>query len=182
MATAEALPELLKELKEKGFHIVHVVPASADRPKTATRPEDWLRNAGRVPWPAVVARVAPHRTVLPAPSEQIFDIGHPFGPKAAIKVSVGGQPVAAHGSEHGSDPAWPKSTETVPAAAAPELPAPSPQNIGVTIDGRAIVGESIDLRPSLNIMDTPPAPTPSLKDTHAEIVPGGWPRAVSSAR
>ena len=30
-ATADALPEILKELKQKGFHVVHVVPASVDQ-------------------------------------------------------------------------------------------------------------------------------------------------------
>src|SRR5262245_23267201 len=35
-ATALALPELLRELKARGFKIVHVVPATADRPKTVT--------------------------------------------------------------------------------------------------------------------------------------------------
>ena len=30
-ATADALPELLKELKQKGFHVVHVVPSSVNQ-------------------------------------------------------------------------------------------------------------------------------------------------------
>lgn len=30
-AMVAALPGILKNLKERGFHIVHVVPASADR-------------------------------------------------------------------------------------------------------------------------------------------------------
>jgi peptidoglycan/xylan/chitin deacetylase (PgdA/CDA1 family) len=41
-ATVAALPMLLKELKERGYHIVHVVPASKDNPKTETTPEAWL--------------------------------------------------------------------------------------------------------------------------------------------
>src|SRR5262244_3560125 len=40
-ATALALPEILKELKARGFKIVHVVPATPDRPKTVTEPELW---------------------------------------------------------------------------------------------------------------------------------------------
>jgi hypothetical protein len=40
-ATVRALPVLLKELKERGYHIVHVVPASEDRPKTETVAEAW---------------------------------------------------------------------------------------------------------------------------------------------
>jgi peptidoglycan/xylan/chitin deacetylase (PgdA/CDA1 family) len=39
--TVEALPVILKELKERGFRIVHVVPANADRPATPTMASDW---------------------------------------------------------------------------------------------------------------------------------------------
>jgi peptidoglycan-N-acetylglucosamine deacetylase len=39
--TAEALPTLLMKLKSAGFHIVHVVPAGPQQPKTATLPEQW---------------------------------------------------------------------------------------------------------------------------------------------
>jgi Polysaccharide deacetylase len=37
-----ALPEILNELKSRGYKIVHVVPAAADRPKTATSAEQWV--------------------------------------------------------------------------------------------------------------------------------------------
>jgi peptidoglycan/xylan/chitin deacetylase (PgdA/CDA1 family) len=40
--TVLALPAILRELKERGYHIVHVVPASASEPKTETAPEAWL--------------------------------------------------------------------------------------------------------------------------------------------
>jgi peptidoglycan-N-acetylglucosamine deacetylase len=39
--TAQALPTLLVKLKSAGFHIVHVVPASPQQPKTATLPDQW---------------------------------------------------------------------------------------------------------------------------------------------
>jgi peptidoglycan/xylan/chitin deacetylase (PgdA/CDA1 family) len=40
--TVAALPRILNELKARGYHIVHVVPATPDRPATPTRPEQWL--------------------------------------------------------------------------------------------------------------------------------------------
>jgi peptidoglycan-N-acetylglucosamine deacetylase len=43
--TVDALPGLLRELKHRGYRIVHVVPATPDLPKTATEPGQWLRNA-----------------------------------------------------------------------------------------------------------------------------------------
>jgi peptidoglycan-N-acetylglucosamine deacetylase len=41
-ATVKALPVLLHELKARGYHIVHVVPASPERPETVTSRKDWL--------------------------------------------------------------------------------------------------------------------------------------------
>jgi len=40
--TVLALPEILNELKSRGYKIVHVVPAAADRPKTVTSAEQWV--------------------------------------------------------------------------------------------------------------------------------------------
>ena len=43
--TVDALPTILKELKARGYRIVHVVPASADRPPTVTTAEAWRPNS-----------------------------------------------------------------------------------------------------------------------------------------
>lgn len=53
--TVEALPIILSELKERGFRIVHVVPAAADRPATATVVSDWQMHSGRKTSPQVAA-------------------------------------------------------------------------------------------------------------------------------
>jgi peptidoglycan/xylan/chitin deacetylase (PgdA/CDA1 family) len=45
--TVEALPALLHELKRRGYKIVHVVPATAELPKTATEPAQWAVSHGR---------------------------------------------------------------------------------------------------------------------------------------
>jgi peptidoglycan/xylan/chitin deacetylase (PgdA/CDA1 family) len=59
-ATAMMLPKLLSELKRRGFRIVHVVPATADMPKTPTTPDQWvMRDAAeaslhdRIPLPPI---------------------------------------------------------------------------------------------------------------------------------
>jgi peptidoglycan/xylan/chitin deacetylase (PgdA/CDA1 family) len=53
--TAIALPVLLKELKARGYRIVHVVPAGPERPKTLAPPEAWVMH--RPPaWPRVLER------------------------------------------------------------------------------------------------------------------------------
>jgi peptidoglycan/xylan/chitin deacetylase (PgdA/CDA1 family) len=58
-ATALALPSLLKELKARGYRIVHVVPASIERPKTVTAPQDWIVARSRPVWPRVVSTYSP---------------------------------------------------------------------------------------------------------------------------
>jgi peptidoglycan/xylan/chitin deacetylase (PgdA/CDA1 family) len=86
--TVAALPGLLKELKDKGFHIVQVVPAAsyviamANKPKawslTSTLPGEQLigkdRNSDARPhWPHMVANVAPDDSVLPVPDASSFE-------------------------------------------------------------------------------------------------------------
>jgi peptidoglycan/xylan/chitin deacetylase (PgdA/CDA1 family) len=87
-ATVAALPGLLKELKDKGFHIVQVVPAAsyviamANKPKartlSSTLPseptisDDGNRRA-QPRWPHVVANVAPDHSVLLVPDASAFE-------------------------------------------------------------------------------------------------------------
>jgi peptidoglycan/xylan/chitin deacetylase (PgdA/CDA1 family) len=53
--TVDALPILLDELKARGFRVVHVVPATPERPATVTAAADWLATPRRIK----VASVAP---------------------------------------------------------------------------------------------------------------------------
>ncbi len=90
-ATALALPTILRELKARGFKVVHVVPATPDRPKTVTEPEQWaLRNAPREHqyWPRVVAPVGQEspEPVLAAPNPENFGVMDPRD--AAVKVAL----------------------------------------------------------------------------------------------
>jgi peptidoglycan/xylan/chitin deacetylase (PgdA/CDA1 family) len=62
-ATALALPSLLKELKARGYHIVHVVSASIERPKTVTAPQDWIVARSRL----VLPRLAGTKPPVPEP-------------------------------------------------------------------------------------------------------------------
>jgi peptidoglycan/xylan/chitin deacetylase (PgdA/CDA1 family) len=87
-ATVTALPGLLKELKDKGFHIVQVVPAAsyviamANKPTArslaSTLPGDPTighdGNRGAQPrWPHVVANVAADDSVMPVPDASSFE-------------------------------------------------------------------------------------------------------------
>ncbi len=84
-ATVAALPGLLKQLKDKGFHIVQVVPAAsyviamANKPKARSLPstlprEGMIGDDGAQPrWPHVVANVAADDSVMPVPDAASFE-------------------------------------------------------------------------------------------------------------
>lgn len=71
--TVAALPKIIRDLKARGYRIVHVVPATADRPATPTTPVEWLLHppSETTPiarWPAVPNFVYTETRALPAPS------------------------------------------------------------------------------------------------------------------
>ncbi len=71
--TVAALPKIIRDLKARGYRIVHVVPATADRPATPTTPVEWLLRppTETVPiarWPGVPNFVFTQTETLPAPS------------------------------------------------------------------------------------------------------------------
>ena len=87
-ATVAALPGLLKELKDKGFHIVQVVPAAPYVIAMANKPKAWSLastlpgeamigddgNRGAEPrWPHVMANVVVDHSVLPVPDASSFE-------------------------------------------------------------------------------------------------------------
>jgi peptidoglycan/xylan/chitin deacetylase (PgdA/CDA1 family) len=91
--TALALPELLLELKARGYRIVHVVPSGPERPKTVTEPSAWVmhRHHPKVlatsPAPAERApRQAVAAPELPVPSALSFGFPELFG--EAIEVAT----------------------------------------------------------------------------------------------
>src|SRR5690348_13571639 len=87
-ATALAFPEILKELKARGYKIVHVVPSTPDRPKTVTAPEQWVarQTPEQKVWPrTLVVGLDEPEPALAAPSPESFGIEQ-FGP--VIKVAM----------------------------------------------------------------------------------------------
>ena len=89
-ATALAFPTILRELKARGFKIVHVVPATPDRPKTVTEPELWALRNVREPkyWPRVLTPIGAEmpEPVLAAPNPENFGVMDPRD--AAVKVAL----------------------------------------------------------------------------------------------
>src|SRR3954470_15215321 len=68
-----ALPRILRELKARGYRIVHVVPATSERPATPTEPQQWQLNpateiVATSRWPKIPNFVYATAAALPAPS------------------------------------------------------------------------------------------------------------------
>jgi len=124
--TVEALPDLLHELKRRGYHIVHVTPATPERPKTVTEPSQWIAHAhGRQTWPGSVI-------VLPQPSQTTFGNNQPLDvrPAVAAPIQQRGRPVL-HPLQvpQPSDPVWPRGfsgSQAVLATTHSPLPAANP--------------------------------------------------------
>jgi len=86
-ATVAALPGLFKELKDKGFHIVQLVPAASYVIAMANKPKARLASAMREEpviggevdrtaqprWPEAVTNGAPDDTTLPVPDASAFE-------------------------------------------------------------------------------------------------------------
>ncbi|HEY2183598.1 MAG TPA: polysaccharide deacetylase family protein [Xanthobacteraceae bacterium] len=132
-ATALALPDILHELKARGFKIVHVVPAGAERPKTVTEPEQWVARRPRDQvWPRalVVGLDNPEAVELVAPSPESFGIEHFGGPGLKIALAQTFERPVAHDGE-GALPSvavWPRAVAYTVPADATLLPAPGAQN------------------------------------------------------
>jgi peptidoglycan-N-acetylglucosamine deacetylase len=132
-ATALAFPEILQELKARGFKIVHVVPATADQPKTVTEPEQWVarRPAEQKIWPrTLVVGLDEPEPVLAAPNPASFGIEN-FG-TPVIKVALA-QTFEQHVVRDGGAPLppvslWPDQAVYAVPADARVLPVPGRQN------------------------------------------------------
>ncbi len=72
-ARSSALPRILHELKARGYRIVHVVPATPERPATPTEPQQWLlhppsETVAISRWPKIPNFVFAATDALPAPA------------------------------------------------------------------------------------------------------------------
>jgi peptidoglycan-N-acetylglucosamine deacetylase len=111
--TVEALPYLLRELKQRGYHIVHVVAATPDLPKTATDPRQWIIQAGQISPQVLVYPEAESKPELlgaesPKPADPNSLVRHP-APRPHTVLSRSRVPLTPV-------PIWPRSRDTATAA------------------------------------------------------------------
>ncbi len=131
-ATALAFPEILRELKARGFKIVHAVPATADRPKTVAEPELWAARRSPEPkiWPrTLVVGMEEPEPVLAAPSPTSFGI-ESFGPviRVAMAQTFERQVVRDGEALLPAVPAWPRPVAYYVPPEANVLPIPGAHN------------------------------------------------------
>ena len=130
--TVAALPRILETLKARGYHIVHVVPATAERPATPTEPQQWLFHPAPdaiAQWPQVPNFVYASSSRLPVPARSGFDVAQEA-------------PLLHDGSLFG--PTWPEPPELVAENATVSLAAPAPsvfeveEGLDVALRGAAL--------------------------------------------
>ena len=127
--TVAALPKILHELKARGYHIVHVVPATPDLPATQTEPEQWLlhppsEDVAISRWPKIPNFVFAEAETSPVPALSDFD--SPDGP-----LLLSAEPferARRHGVPLPQDPPWPRLTALPHENPAVTLPVPA-QNL-----------------------------------------------------
>ncbi|WP_249119402.1 MULTISPECIES: polysaccharide deacetylase family protein [unclassified Bradyrhizobium] len=71
--TVAALPRILSDLKARGYRLVHVVPATPDRPATPTEPSQWQlhpisEQVATSRWPKIPNFAYTATAALPAPA------------------------------------------------------------------------------------------------------------------
>jgi peptidoglycan/xylan/chitin deacetylase (PgdA/CDA1 family) len=144
-ATVAALPDLLARLKEAGFHIVHVVPAIADRIETAGTPALRMGERSRPRWAPVAAAAPDDRVVLPAPDTMSFATD--YRPRRRIVLADRSANAAYLALAAATE--W---TEPLVLASSPddaEFPAPDLRDIGLSLLERSAGEKLLGLGPPL---------------------------------
>jgi peptidoglycan-N-acetylglucosamine deacetylase len=149
--TAQALPELLRQLKAHGFHVVHIVPPASAAVASANAVKRWtlalasadanmsFDGAAAPKWPQPSASDVADDVVLTAPDAATFDVRY----SVLADASLADKDAA---SARWSAPA----KDTLPESAA-ELAAPGLGDLGVSLHGRRLVGAELGLRASADI-------------------------------
>ncbi len=151
--TVAALPELLKELKARGFHVVHVVPAplaaqigiaGEPLPLTIASATPWADDRSDPVWPETVVTEAAQPAVLPAPDTSSFDVG--FKPNATARV------ILADGSADAAIPVasampWPDGSAVVFPSLELKLPAQRASDLAASAEEKPTSSEPPRQRP-----------------------------------
>jgi len=127
--TVAALPTILRELKARGFRIVHVVPASTEQPKTETVAADWrLHGAATIAaakWPGAPHFVFKEAAATLAPDIADLGVTNPAG--ALIAAPRKEMPRLRTRTPLPPEFIWPRQLSSLPGSFVGSLPVPSAQ-------------------------------------------------------
>jgi peptidoglycan-N-acetylglucosamine deacetylase len=129
--TVAALPRILHEMKARGYHIVHVVPATSQQPNTPTEPLQWQlhppsETVAMSHWPKIPNFVYAEAATLPGPS--LPDSGFHDGRLVSLAEPFDRTNRRAHGVPLPQQAPWPRQSPAPQGNAAIVLPVPA-QNI-----------------------------------------------------
>jgi peptidoglycan/xylan/chitin deacetylase (PgdA/CDA1 family) len=148
--TVAALPRILRTLKERGYHIVHVVPATPDRPKTPTAPQDWLVHPGTeavattAHWPKVPRFSFANTETLPAPA--ISDSGLRGGNLILLPEAFSSSRRFVRGAVPlPEESPWPRQSTVVEGRATDTLPVPAQSIFAIPEKSAQPIGAVISL-------------------------------------
>jgi peptidoglycan-N-acetylglucosamine deacetylase len=125
--TVAALPRILNEMKARGYHIVHVVPATADQPATPTEPLQWQfhpppENMAVAYWPKMIPKfVFADAGELPMPALSDLNLLD----AQPIALASPGRSRSSHDVPLPRQAPWPRSAELPLENAAITLPTPA---------------------------------------------------------
>jgi hypothetical protein len=119
--TVAALPRILQTLKARGYRIVHVVPATPERPATPTEPQQWYMNpttetVATSRWPKIPNFAYAATATLPAPAW--FDFDWRDAELGMLTRRMRGVPLSQRTR-------WPQQVISAPDSTATALPVPA---------------------------------------------------------
>jgi peptidoglycan/xylan/chitin deacetylase (PgdA/CDA1 family) len=178
--TVAALPGLLKALKDKGFHIVQVVPSATVPPGLIAGRSHWtvawsmaeqavMDDSGSGPaWPKISDDPMAEMADLPAPDEGAFD------PNYALTHTASTADIEADSSSIEAGIAtspWPYQALVAMPSSAAQLPAPSLLDIGWPVQERQIADAALEPRPSAAANDaSEPSEPHHGRARHARLI------------
>ena len=178
--TVAALPGLLKALKDKGFHIVQVVPSATMVPGPIAARSLWtvawstadqavMDDSGNGPaWPEVSDRPIAEAADLPAPDEGVFDPNYLLSRVASTADIEVDMPSIEAGT---ATSPWPYQALVAMPSSAAQLPAPSLLDIGWPVQEREIADAALEPRPSTAANDaSEPSEPRHGRARHARLI------------
>lgn len=161
--TVAALPGLLKALKDKGFHIVQVVPSATMAPGPIAGRSRWtvawsmaeqavMDDSGSGPaWPKFSDTPSAETADLPAPDEGAFDPRYVLSRVASTADIEVDMPSIEAGT---ATSPWPYQALVAMPSSATQLPAPSLLDIGWPVQEQQIADAALEPPPSAAANDS----------------------------